>query len=87
MSDSVLTALITGGLAFLGVIYANRKTQAETFAKLDKQGELSDAKLRQEIAVMQTQMEELTREVRMHNGFAERIPQLETRLEALERKS
>lgn len=36
MSDSIITALITGGLTLLGVIIANGKSQAVTDTKIDE---------------------------------------------------
>ena len=93
MSEAVITALITGGLALIGVWLTNRKSTEMLFAKLDKQSELSDAKLDTEIRVIKTQIDELTREVRKHNNFAERVPVLEEqikvanhRLDDLERR-
>lgn len=35
-------------------------------------------------AVMEVKVDELTREVREHNGFARRMPVVESRLEALQ---
>lgn len=71
MMDSIIAAVITGGVTLLGVILANSKAQAVT----------------------ETKLEELTREVREHNGFARRMPVLEEqmkvanhRIEDLERK-
>lgn len=86
MSEAVLVAIITGGLSLLGVIYSQRKSQAEVIAKLEASSQHSDDKLSAEIAVMKTQMEELTREVRRHNNFAERVPLVEQRVDQLERK-
>lgn len=37
-------------------------------------------------AVMETKIEELTREVREHNKFAQRVPVLETRVESPEKE-
>lgn len=37
-------------------------------------------------AVMETKIDELTREVREHNNFAQRVPVLETKVDALEGK-
>lgn len=37
-------------------------------------------------AVTETKIEELTREVRKHNNFAERIPVIETKIENVERR-
>lgn len=86
MSEAVITALITGGLALLGVWLTNRKSTADLFAKLDKQSELSDAKLDKEIAVIKTEITSLSDEVRKHNAFAERIPALEEKAKAADRR-
>lgn len=83
MSESIIVAIITGGLALIGVILTNRKSTAELFAKLDKQSELSDAKLDTEIRVVKTQIDELTREVRKHNNFAERVPVMEEQIKVV----
>lgn len=82
----MITALITGGLALIGVWLTNRKSTADLFAKLDKQSELSDAKLDKEIAVVKTEIENLSNEVRKHNAFAERIPALEEKAKAADRR-
>ena len=86
MSESIIVALITGGLALIGVIWTNRKSTAELFAKLDKQSELSDAKLEAEIRVVKTEIANLTEEVHKHNNFAERIPALEEKAKATDRR-
>lgn len=39
-----------------------------------------DAKLEKAQAVTETKIDELTREVRIHNGFAQRIPVLEEKM-------
>ena len=83
MTDTIIVALITGGLSLLGVIITSNKTNRDVQAKLDKQQAVTDTKL-----------EELTREVREHNNFARRVPVLEEqikvanhRIEDLERLS
>lgn len=76
MSDAIIVALITGGLSLLGVILTIRA-----------QSRNIDRKLEINAAVTETKLDELTREVRMHNDFARRIPVLEAKVEALERKS
>ena len=65
-------ALITGGLSLLGVIYSNNRTAQSMDAKLDKQQ-----------AVTETKLEELTREVREHNGFARRMPVVEEQIKVI----
>lgn len=75
MSEAIIVALITGGLSLAGVIAtctvtAGRQEKAQAVAQ----------------AITDTKIEELTREVRKHNGFAEKIPVLELKLESLEDK-
>lgn len=69
MSDAIIVAIITGGLSLIGVIVSNIHTVQSMDAKLDKQQ-----------AVTETKLEELTREVRTHNNFAQRIPVLEEQM-------
>lgn len=69
MSEAIIVALITGVLGLLGTVYANNRTAQSMDAKLDKQQ-----------AVTETKLEELTREVRAHNNFAQRIPVLEEQI-------
>ena len=69
MSESIIVALITGGLSLLGVVVTSRRNAAEIDHKLDKQQ-----------AVTETKLEELTREVRLHNGFAQRVPVIEEQI-------
>lgn len=69
MSESIIVAIITGGLSLIGAIVSNNRTTQSMDAKLDKQQ-----------AVTETKLEELTREVRAHNNFAQRIPVLEEQI-------
>lgn len=70
--EAIIAALITGGLALAGVIITNNKNQALTDAKLDKRQAVTDTKI-----------EELTREVREHNGFAKRMPVVEEQVKVI----
>jgi hypothetical protein len=69
MSESIIVAIITGGLSLIGVIVSNSRTSQSMDAKLDKHQAVTDTKL-----------EELTREVREHNSFAKRVPVLEEQI-------
>ena len=69
MSEAIIVAIITGGLSLIGVIVSNNPTAQSMDAKLDKQQ-----------AVTETKLEELTREVRAHNNFAQRVPVLEEQM-------
>ena len=69
MSEAIIVAIITGGLSLIGVIVSNNRTAQSMDANLDKQQ-----------AVTETKLEELTREVRAHNNFAQRVPVLEEQM-------
>lgn len=72
MSEAIIVALITGGMSLLGIIYSSDKTAKAMDFKLDKQQ-----------AVMETKMDELTREVREHNNFAKRMPVVEEQIKVI----
>ena len=67
--ESIIVALITGGLSLIGVIITNRGSAR----KVQHQLEIAQA-------VTDTKIEELTREVRDHNNFAKRVPVLEEKM-------
>ena len=66
MVTEIIVALITGGLALVGVVISSRAT----LSKIQQQILINQA-------VTDTKLEELTREVREHNNFAKRMPVVE----------
>jgi len=90
MPDTVVVALITGACAVLAQLIVARMNNQKLFAELQKQSELSDVKLAGKLEaftqVTDTKIEELTREVRQHNNFAQRMPVLEEKISQLEHK-
>ena len=72
--DNIVTAVITGGLALLGVIITNISGNK----KIENQ-------LITNQAVTDTNLKNLTEEVRKHNSFADRITALEVKVDSLER--
>lgn len=72
MSEAIIVAIITGCLSLFGIIYSSNKNSKNVDAKLDKQQ-----------AIMQTKLEELTREVREHNNFAKRMPVVEEKIDVM----
>lgn len=72
MTDAIICALITGGMALIGSLYASSKSSDKINAKLDKN-----------LAVTDTKLEEMTREVREHNGFAKRMPVVEEQIKVI----
>ncbi len=73
--EAIITSIISGGLALIGVVISNMMSNKKTETQLDKNQAITDTKL-----------EELTREVRLHNNFAQRIPILEEKVKNLEKR-
>ncbi len=78
MSEGIIIAVITGGLAILGDIVISAKNTRELYSKLDKQSEIADEKIHGEIAVIKTEIVELRKNVEKHNNVLERVFALET---------
>ena len=70
--ETVITALITGGLALAGVIATCLSSNRQIETQLEKAQAVTDTKL-----------DELTREVREHNGFARRMPVVEEQIKVI----
>lgn len=64
--ETLIAAIITGGLALVGVIITNMMSNSNI-----------ENKLVTAQAVTDTKIEALTNEVRKHNNFAEKIPVIE----------
>ena len=80
--EGIIASIITGGLALVGVIITNIMSNRKIENQLSIQQAVTDTKI-----------DELTREVRLHNNFAQRVPVMEEqikvanhRLEDLEKK-
>ena len=90
MSDAVIVALITGACAIIAQLVISRQSSKELVAQIEHQSAMDDArldaKLEKHIAVVDTKIEELTREVREHNNFARRMPVVEEKVAQLEQK-
>lgn len=90
MSEAIIVALITSGVSLLGIVFTTRRSNAELYAKLDKQSNLADAKIEAKLdrsqAVTDAKIDELTREVREHNNFARRVPVLEEQMKSVEHR-
>ena len=75
MSESILVAIITGGLSLVGVVI----TCLATSRKTEKAAAVAQA-------VTDTKLDELTREVREHNNFAQKMPVLQQEVRDLDRR-
>ena len=75
MSDAIIVALITGACAIISQLLISRANAKELYAKMDKQQ-----------AVLDERITHLTAETREHNNFVRRMPVLEEKVSALEKK-
>ena len=72
MTEAIIVALITGGLSVLGVVISNIGANRRMQSEIEKQQAVTDTKI-----------DELTREVREHNGFAKRMPVVEEQIKVI----
>jgi len=72
MSDAIIVALVTGGMSLAGVVI----TCLATSRKTERAAAVAQA-------VTDTKIDELTREVRLHNGFAQRMPVVEEQIKVI----
>ena len=72
MSEAIIVALITGGLSLIGVVITCLITARK-----------NESAMKVSQAVTDTKIEELTREVRLHNGFAQRMPVVEEQIKVI----
>lgn len=72
MSEAIVVALITGGMSLTGVV----ATCLATARKTERSQAIAQA-------VTDTKIQELTREVRLHNNFAQRIPVVEEQIKGI----
>lgn len=70
--ESIIVAIITGGLTLLGTIISNISSNKKIETNL---------KIQQ--AVTDTKIEALTSEVREHNNFAKRMPVVEEQIKII----
>lgn len=85
MSDAIIVALITAFVSLLGIWAGLKQTQNKIQENLKDSMQDLRGDVEKHQAVTDYKIDELTREVREHNGFAKRIPVLETKVEALEK--
>lgn len=72
--DSIITAIIAGGLSLIGVIISNFSANKKIETQLSTNQ-----------AVVNTKIDMLTEEVKKHNSFGDRITRIEVRLDNLEK--
>lgn len=70
--EAIIVAIITGGLSLIGVVATNVSSAHKM-----------DLRLQTSQAITETKLDELTREVRMHNNFAQRVPVIEEQIKVV----
>ena len=73
--ESIIVAIVTGGLSLIGVVFSNLSSNKKIETTLTTQQAVTDTKI-----------EELTREVREHNNFARRMPVVEEQIKVINHK-
>ena len=75
MTEAVIVALISGGVSLVGIVI----TSILTTKKQEQAAAVAQA-------ITETKLTELTREVREHNNFAQKMPAFEQRIKDVERR-
>lgn len=70
--ESIISALVAGGLTLIGTVLTVSSGQKKTEQKLQTAQAVTDCKI-----------DELTREVRLHNNFAQRVPVIEEQIKEI----
>ena len=70
--ESIISALVAGGLTLIGTVLTVSSGQKKTEQKLQTAQAVTDCKI-----------DELTREVRLHNNFAQRVPVMEEQINVI----
>lgn len=70
--ESIVSAIIAGGLALIGTVITVSSGQKKTEQRLQTAQAVTDCKI-----------DELTREVREHNNFARRMPVVEEQIKVI----
>lgn len=75
MSEAITIALISSIIPLIGTVLTVLFSAAKT-----------DEKMRLQLAVFEAKLEELTREVRAHNNFAQRLPVVEEQIKSIDKR-
>jgi len=90
MDSTIIVALIAGGLPLIGTIITVKSNNQKIIREMKEEFCKEMQELRTEFvkskAVTDTKLEDLTNEVRRHNGFAERVPVLEQQVKGINDK-
>lgn len=86
MTEAIIAALITAAGAVLAQWALGKANAKELFAKLDKQSEVADEKIKGRLDVLQADLRTLSNRVDQHNKVVDRTYALEQRAAVIEEK-
>lgn len=90
MDNTIIVALIAGGLPLIGTIITVKTNNQKTISALKEEFCKEMQEMKTEFvkakAITDTKLEDLTQEVRRHNNFAERVPMLEKDVKRIDEK-
>lgn len=72
MTEAIIVALISGAVTLVGIVISTVATNKKTENTINVKQAVTDTKI-----------DELTREVREHNGFARRMPVVEEKIKII----
>lgn len=86
----LIGSVIVAVISLIGVVYNGKSNREQTVKQmqfeLKAHSDSQDAKLEKAQAVTDTKLENLTEEVRKHNGFAEKIPVIEEKIKVANKR-
>lgn len=82
----IIVSIITSVFTFAGVVITVISTNKKTAQTINEQHMNLTHELDRQQAVFDARLEELTREVREHNGFARRMPVVEEQIKVINRR-
>lgn len=86
MSEAIIVAIITGIFSVCGIIISNRQSNKKVVRELEKHQIKMEHKFEMQQALTDQKIEALTREVRTHNNFAQRMPVVENEVKNIKDK-
>ena len=88
--ESIIVALIAGGLSLVGTIITvqnnNQKIIREMKAEFTREMNAMRVDFAASKAATDAHLDDLTQEVRKHNGFADRMPRVEAEIVGIKEK-
>ena len=81
--ETIISAAIGGVVTLVVCLINNHFTHKKTLETYKVQTMEAEAKQQQTIAIIEYKLDELTREVREHNGFARRMPVVEEQIKVI----